>query len=190
MKNVYLLLLATASFLTANAQSEWHADPMHSKLGFGITHLGISTVDGHFKNFSVTATTKAADFSDAVFELSAETTSIDTDVEPRDKHLRSADFFDVEKFPKMTFKSTAIKKTGTDKYQLTGLLTLHGVSKSVTLELWYRGTVVNPQSKATTAGIQVTGVIKRSDFNVGPGFAPPMLSDEVWIKADCELVKK
>src|SRR5690606_16075532 len=133
---------------------------------------------------------KAADFSDAVFELSAETTSIDTDVEPRDKHLRSADFFDVEKFPKMTFKSTAIKKTGTDKYQLTGLLTLHGVSKSVTLELWYRGTVVNPQSKATTAGIQVTGVIKRSDFNVGPGFAPPMLSDEVWIKADCELVKK
>ncbi len=189
-KFILLLLCLNVIPAIAQKQSTWKADPNHSRLSFGITHLGIATIDGNFTKFTATATTTYADFSDAVFEMTAETASIDTDVEARDKHLRSADFFNVEKHPKMTFKSTAIKKTDTDKYQLFGLLTMNGISKSVTLDLWYRGQLVNPQSNATTAGVQVTGTIKRSDFNIGPKFAPPMLSDEVWIRADCEFIRQ
>jgi len=190
MKKLFSLLMF--SFLSASVfaqTSSWKVDPMHSQLSFSTTHLGISDVDGLFKKFEATATGSAADFSDAVFELSADVASINTEVEMRDKHLRSADFFDVEKFPTMTYKSTGIKKVAENKYTLTGNLTLHGVTKPVTMDLWYRGTIVNPQSKTPTAGFQLTGTIKRSDFGIGEKFAPPMLSDEVKIKADGEFKK-
>jgi len=183
---LFVALLSTATF----AQTTWNADPMHSKLTFGITHLGISDIQGLFNKFEATATTNNADFSDAVFELAVDVKSIDTEVGMRDDHLRSADFFEVEKYPAMTYKSTSIKKAGDNKYVLTGNLTLHGVTKPVTMNLWYRGTIVNQQSKATTAGFQLTGTIKRSDFGIGPKFPAPMLSDEVQIKADGEFIKK
>ena len=179
-------LISTASF----AQTTWKADPNHSKLTFSITHLGISDVDGLFKKFEASAITNKADFSDAVFELSADLNSINTEVEMRDKHLRSADFFEVEKYPTMTFKSTNIKSEGKDRYKLTGNLTLHGITKPVTMDLWYRGTIENPQSKALIAGFQLTGLLKRSDFNIGPKFVAPMLSDEVQIQADGEFKKQ
>jgi len=189
----FLMVALSASTLlsqTTFAQSTWNADPMHSKLAFSTTHLGISDIDGGFNKFTASAITNKADFSDAVFDLSVDVATINTLVEMRDKHLRSADFFDVEKFPTMTYKSTGIKKVSENKYQLTGDLTLLGVTKPVTMDLWYRGTIVNPQTKASTAGFQLTGTIKRSDFGVGPKFAPPMLSDEVKIKADGEFKQK
>jgi polyisoprenoid-binding protein YceI len=98
----------------------------------------------------------------------------------------------VEKYPKMTFKSTSIKKIGKekDKYKLMGNLTLHGITKPVTINMWYRGTITSPQSKAITAGFQFSGILKRSDFNIGSKFPPPMISDEVKIKADCEFIKQ
>jgi polyisoprenoid-binding protein YceI len=89
----------------------------------------------------------------------------------------------------MHFKSTSIKKAGKNKFKLTGDLTIHGVTEPVTMDLEYRGTVENPMSKKLTAGFQVTGVIKRSDFNLGNGFPPPVISDEVRIKADGEFVQ-
>jgi polyisoprenoid-binding protein YceI len=187
-----LLSLLIIGFLSTSVFAQttsWKSDPMHSQLSFSITHLGISDVEGLFKKFEATATGTAADFSDAVFELSADVASINTEVEMRDKHLRSADFFEVEKFPTMTFKSTGISKTAENKYKLSGNLTLHGITKPVAMDLWYRGTIVNPQSKTPTAGFQLTGTIKRSDFAVGEKFAPPMLSDEVKIKADGEFKK-
>ncbi|MBF0694946.1 MAG: YceI family protein [Flavobacterium sp.] len=189
MKKLFSLLFVGLLSSTMVAQTSWKADPMHSKLTFSATHLGIADVAGLFKNFELTATGKNADFSDAVFELSADVASIDTEVDMRDEHLRSADFFEVEKYPKMTFKSTSIKKSGDNRYKVTGNLTIRGMSKPVTLDFWYRGTVENPQSKATTAGFQVTGTIKRSDFGVGPNFKPPMISDEIAIKADGEFIK-
>ncbi|MBN8570746.1 MAG: YceI family protein [Ignavibacteria bacterium] len=94
---IAILLISTSLF----AQTTWKADPLHSKLTFSIMHLGISDVAGLFKTFDVTATATNADFSDAVFELSADVASINTEVEMRDNHLRSADFFEVEKYPKM-----------------------------------------------------------------------------------------
>lgn len=190
MKKLFSLLIV--AFLSASlfAQTKWNADPMHSKLTFSVTHMGISDVDGLFNKFQASATTNKADFSDAVFELSVEVPSINTQVEMRDNHLKSADFFEVETYPSMTFKSTSITKVSKDKYKLTGNLTLRGITKPVTMDLWYRGTNVDAKTNKSTSGFQLTGIIKRSDFNVGPKFPAPILSDEVKIKADGEFISE
>jgi polyisoprenoid-binding protein YceI len=182
-----LLLLSFGVF----AQDTWKADPYHSRLGFNVTHLGIADVPGHFSDYDVTITSAKPDFSDAVVELTAQIASIDTRVEQRNKHLKSADFFDAEKYATMSFKSTSIKKVDNNKYNLTGNLTMHGVTKPVTVTMLYRGTTANPNAKgAPVAGIQITGTVKRSDFGIGNGFPAPMISDEVEIKADGEFGKK
>jgi len=190
MKKLFIILTAFVA-LTAftSLNNIWKNDPPHSQLGFTVKHLGMSDISGVFHDFDVTVTSLKPDFSDAVVELNAKVASINTRVEARDNHLKSADFFDVEKYPTMHFKSTSLKNAGKNKYKLTGDLTLHGVTKQVTMDLEHRGTVENPMSKKPTAGFQVTGVIKRSDFNLGNGFPPPMISDEVRIKADGEFVQ-
>lgn len=190
MKKIALILAAIVT-LTAftTVLPIWQNDDPHSQLGFTVSHLGINDVSGTFNDFDVTLQSSKPDFSDAVIELSAKTASIDTRVEARNNHLKSADFFDVEKYPTMNFKSTAVKPTGKNKYKLTGDLTLHGITKPVTMDLLYKGTVENPMSKKQTAGFQVTGTIKRSDFNVGPKFPAPMISNEVKIKADGEFTQ-
>ena len=188
-----LILFISALFFTVSAlaQTIWVEDPMHSKLGFTVTHLGIADVPGYFDEYDVTITSSKEDFSDAVVELTAQTKSINTQVVPRDNHLRSVDFFDVEKYPTMTFRSTSIKKLSQGNYELTGNLTIHGVTKQIKVNMLYRGTTANPNAKgAPVAGIQITGTIKRSDFGVGPSFPPPMISDEVRIKADGEFGHK
>lgn len=184
-------ILATFITLTAftTAVSTWQNDDPHSQLGFTVNHLGIADVSGTFNDVDVTVKSSNPDFSDAAFELTAKTASIDTRVDARNNHLKSADFFDAEKFPTLFFKSTSIKKAGKNKYKLTGDLSLHGITKPVTMELLYKGTVENPMSKKHTAGFQITGTINRSDFNVGPGFPAPMISDEVRIKADGEFIQ-
>ncbi|QMU28159.1 YceI family protein [Adhaeribacter radiodurans] len=191
MKKLSFILSFLVLSLGVSAQSAWKADPNHSRLGFTVTHLGIADVPGHFDAYDVTITASNQDFSDAVVEMTAQTASINTRVEPRDKHLKSADFFDVEKFPAMTFKSTSIRKAGENKYKLTGNLTLRGITKPVTVDMRYRGTTANPNAKgAPVAGIQITGTIKRSDFGLGKDFPAPMISDEVEIKADGEFGQK
>lgn len=190
MKKVFSLLIVAFLSNSLFAQSKWNADPMHSKLSFSITHMGISDVDGLFNKFTASATSSKADFSDAVFELSVEVPSINTQVEMRDNHLKSADFFEVEKYPSMIFKSTAITRISKDKYKLTGNLTLRGITKPVTMDFWYRGTNVDTKTNKSTSGFQLTGIIKRSDFNVGTKFPAPILSDEVKIKADGEFISE
>jgi polyisoprenoid-binding protein YceI len=191
MRKITLVFSILLISLGAIAQDTWKADPFHSKLGFSVTHLGIADVPGHFGDYDVTITSSKEDFSDAVVELNVKVASINTRVEPRDNHLRSPDFFNVEQYPTMTFKSTSIKKAGKNKYKLTGDLTLHGVTKPVTVEMVHRGTTANPNANgAPVAGIQITGTIKRSDFGVGANFPAPMISDEVVIKADGEFGKK
>ena len=190
MKTLLSFLTVALLCTQAFAQTTWKMDPLHAKLTFTITHSGISDVMGLFKTFDVTITTSKADFSDAVFELSADVASINTEVEMRDNDLRSAHFFEVEKYPTMTFKSTSIKKISKDKYKLTGNLTIHGITKPVTMDLWYRGTAENPMNKVTSAGFQLTGSLKRSDFGIGPKFLPTMIGDKVSIKADGEFIKK
>jgi polyisoprenoid-binding protein YceI len=190
MKKLFSLLIVAFLSVSLFAQTKWNADLMHSKLTFSVTHMGISDVDGLFNKFQASATTNKADFSDAVFELSVDVPSINTQVEMRDNHLRSADFFEVETYPSMTFKSTSITKVSKNKYKLTGNLTLRGITKPVTMDLWYRGTNVDDKTKKSTSGFQLTGIIKRSDFNVGTKFPAPVLSDEVKIKADGEFISE
>ena len=186
------LFFAVILFVQASAFAQtttWKNDKMHSKLKFTVTHLLVSDVDGLFKNFDVTITTTRTDFSDAVFELSADAASINTEVEMRDNDLKSPNFFDVATYPKITFKSTSIKPDGQNKYKLTGNLTMHGVTKPVTMDLWYRGTTENPMSKKQDAGFKLTGKLKRSDFNIGSGTPSAIVSDEIEIKADGEFAQ-
>ena len=186
------LLFATALFVQASLFAQtttWKNDKMHSKLTFTATHLLVSDVDGLFKNFDVTLTATKPDFSDAVFQLAADVSSINTEVDMRDNDLKSANFFDVATYPTITFKSTAIKPDGQNKYKLTGNLTMHGVTKAVTMDLWYRGTTENPMSKKPDAGFKLTGTLKRSDFNIGSGTPSAIISDEIEIKADGEFGK-
>ena len=190
MKKISILLLAAVvAFSSFTVIENWKSDKAHSQLGFSVTHLGISDQSGSFKNFDVTIQSEKPDFSDAVITLTAEVASINTGVEMRDKHLKSADFFDAAKYPTLNFTSTGLTNVGKDKYKLTGNLTLHGITKPVTLDLLYRGTTTNPMSKAPTSGFQVTGTIKRSDFGIATGFPVAMLGDEVTIKADGEFGK-
>lgn len=190
MKKLLSFLVVALLSTQVFAQNTWKVDPYHAKLTFSVTHLGISDVAGLFKKFDVTITTGKADFSDAVFELSTDVASINTEVEMRDDDLRSANFFEVEKYPKMTFKSTSIKKISKDKYKLAGNLTLHGITKLVTMDLWFRGTAANPLNKITSAGFQLTGSLKRSDFGIGLKFLPSFIGDKVNIRTDGEFIKQ
>lgn len=190
MKKISILLVAAVvAFSSFKALENWKLDKGHSQLNFSVTHLGISDVSGVFKTFDATIKAEKPDFSDAVIELSADVASINTGIEMRDKHLKGADFFDVEKYPTLNFISTGLTNVGKNKYKLTGNLTLHGVTKPVTFDLLYRGTIAHPQSKAPVSGFQVTGTIKRTDFGIASGFPTTMLSDEVNIKADGEFGK-
>jgi polyisoprenoid-binding protein YceI len=189
MKKTILLIAAALFCLGVFAQTTWTNDKMHSKLGFTITHLMVSDVDGIFKDFTCTIVASKPDFSDAKFQLTVNTSSINTDVDYRDNDLKSANYFDVAKFPTMTFTSTSITPVSANHYKLNGDLTLHGVTKPVTMDLWYRGTITNPMSKKDDAGFKLTGVIKRSDFNFAPQAGSTMLSDEVTITANGEFGK-
>lgn len=189
MKKITLFVFTLAASFSSFAQT-WTSDKAHSQLKFDITHLGVSTISGSFTDFTASVNAAQADFSDAKFELTAQTASINTGIEQRDNHLKSADFFDAATNSTITFKSTSLKKVSAGKYKVTGDLTLHGVTKPVTLDLWYRGTIENPMSKKPTAGFRVTGSIKRADFNFGTKFPAPMLADEVAIFADGEFAKQ
>ncbi len=187
MKKAVALLTLIVFTTAAFAQTTWKNDKMHSKLTFTVTHLAVSDVEGLFKNFDVTITTSKPDFSDAGFEMTADAASINTDVEMRDNDLKSDHFFDVQKYPSLTFKSTSVKAISKDKYNVSGNLTMHGVTKPVTMQLWYRGTITNPMSKKQDAGFQLTGTVKRLDFGIGQSYPSAMLSDDVQIKADGEF---
>lgn len=187
MKKLFIATVLVLSSLAVYSQTTWTNDPAHSRLGFVVKHLTISEIDGRFTDFSVKVTTSKADYSDAQIELTAKVASINTDVEARDNHLKSADFFDVEKYPTLTFKSTLLKKTGKNKGKLYGTLTFHGITKPVVLDVQYFGSVVNSMNNADTAGFQITGEIKRSDFDLGTKYPEAMISDKIKIVANAEF---
>jgi polyisoprenoid-binding protein YceI len=190
MKKTLITLFTAVALLAFKpiADSTWTVDSAHSKLGFSITHMMVSDVEGTFKSFTATVTSSKDDFSDAVVNLSADVASVSTDNDARDKHIKTPDFFDAEKYPKLTFKSTSFKKSGDKTYKVTGDLTLKGITKSVTFDATYRGTYTN-QMKKNVAGFKVSGTIKRKDFNIGANFPVAALSDEVTLIANAEFVK-
>lgn len=191
MKKLFSLAFALVLSISAFSQKTLANDPAHSRIQFEVTHLGINDITGNFKGAVLTINTDDKNFVNSKFSFTVDMNTINTDVEARDNHLKSADFFDVSKYPQMVFKSTSIAKTDVDKkYIMKGDLSLHGITKPVTVELYYKGSTVNPMSKANTYSYQVHSVISRSEFNIGPKFPAPMISDEVRIKGDFELTEK
>jgi polyisoprenoid-binding protein YceI len=144
--------------------TKWVLDPMHSEVQFKVKHLVISTVTGSFKTFEGELTTESDDFEGADVSFSLDVNSIDTNQEQRDGHLKSAEFFDAETYPKISFKSTSFTKDG-DDYKLTGDLTIKDVTKSVTLNVEHGG-VAGDFYGNTKAGFEVTGKINRKDFGL------------------------
>jgi polyisoprenoid-binding protein YceI len=188
MKKYFLLMAVAIVSLLGNAQTKiWTNDPAHSRLGFIVKHLTISEIEGRFSDFSVQVTTSKADYSDAKIVLTAKVASINTDVDARDTHLRSADFFDAEKYPTLTFKSTSAKKISAKKGLLFGYLTFHGITKPVTLNVDFYGLVTNPMNKKETAGFKITGTIKRTDYQLGPKFPEAFIGENVRIVANVEF---
>ncbi|WP_207423402.1 YceI family protein [Desertivirga brevis] len=178
--------LALLSFKFADAT--WTLDKSHAKLGFSVSHMMVSDVEGSFKKFDATVKSTKDDFTDASVELSAETNSVDTDNDQRDAHVKNADFLDAEKYPTLSFKSTSVKKVADKKYKVKGNLTLHGVTKPVELNAT-ANTGVNPMNKKTISGWKVSGIIKRSDFGIGAKVPSAVVGDEVTLNANAEFIK-
>ncbi|WP_189604837.1 YceI family protein [Salinimicrobium marinum] len=183
---LFIAFLSTSMF----AQTTWKADPAHTQVSFGITHMGIAEVEGTFSEFEGTIVATEDDFSDAEYDIVIEVPSIDTGVEMRDNHLKNEDFFDAKNHPKMTFKSNSSEKVSEGKYKVTGDLSFHGITKPVTLDVWYRGTVENPQNGDVISGFAISGDVKRSDYNLGSDFPEAVLSDKVVIDVDGEFKKQ
>lgn len=160
---IAILLLAAASF--SFAQTNWSIDKSHSKIGFSVTHLVITEVEGQFKNFEAKITTASENFDNASIEFTADVNSIDTYNEKRDNHLMSDDFFNAEKFPKLIFKSKSLKKIDDKNYKLVGDLTIRDITKEVTLDAKYSGTITDPWGN-TKAGFKIDGDINRFDYGL------------------------
>lgn len=143
----------------------WKIDPTHSEIEFKVKHLVISTVTGKFTEFDATLETEDGTFEGADIKFNADIASISTGVEDRDNHLKSADFFDAENFPKLTFDSTSFEKVEDSTYKLTGHLTIKETTKEVTLDVEHGGTVEDPYGQ-TKAGFEISGEINRKEFGL------------------------
>ncbi len=146
-------------------KTTWAIDPTHSEVEFKIKHLVISTVKGIFKEFTGSVDVEGEDFTSAEFHFEANVDSIFTNQADRDGHLKSADFFDVTNFPKITFNSTAVTKKSDDTYMITGDLTVRDVTKSIQLTAEFGGVATDPYGNVK-AGFEITGVINRKEFGL------------------------
>lgn len=190
-----LLTLVFALFVSAawSQTQVWDLDKSHSSINFAIDHMVISETTGKFDAFTVEAKADKPDFTDAKFRVEIEAKSINTADEKRDGHLKNADFFDVEKFPKIIFEGKSFSKQKNGQYKVTGTLTIHGISKEVTLDGKFNGIVKDPWG-GTRAGLKIWGVLDRYDYGLkynsvleAGGLA---VGKEVRLNASVELVKK
>lgn len=169
----------------------WQLDPTHSELGFKVKHLMITNIKGEFRNFS--AEIDGEDFSKAAISAMIDTSSIFTNEDNRDAHLKNADFFDVDSHKEMTFKGSSLTKIDDENFELTGMLSIKGISKEIKLGVEYGGTSTDPWGNEKM-GFSINGKINRSDY--GLNFNAPLetggflLGEEVKISADLQFVKK
>jgi polyisoprenoid-binding protein YceI len=199
MKSLKLLVsaLATSAALAVSLSAvadttSWTLDGSHSRVGFTVPHLVVSSVSGRFKVISGTVALDEANLAKSQVSITIQTNSIDTDEPKRDEHLRSPDFFDVAKYPTITFESTKITPAGGTKYKLQGNLTLHGVTKPVTLDANISKAIKNPWGKMVR-GVKIGGKVKRSDFgltwNKALETGGMVVGDEVTLDIQVEINK-
>ena len=169
----------------------WEVDPVHSSVEFQVKHLGISTVKGQFKEFEGTLESGP---EGVLARGTVQTASVDTREPQRDEHLRSADFFEVERFPQIDFRSSEISTTGEDEFEIHGELTIHGITRPVTLQATLEGVELSDHQGNTRVGISATGQINRSDFemrfNAALGSGNVVVGDKVKILVEISAVKQ
>ncbi len=190
-KNALLVLLL--AFAVGGTQAAtWNIDQAHSSVGFTVRHMVISKITGKFNDFDGTVEFDGEDLSSGKAQVTVRMASVDTDNEKRDDHLRTGDFFEVEKYPTMTFKSTRVSNVDGDKFRLTGILTLKDVSKEVIFDCKFNGKLNDPWGNVR-AGFSAETEINRQDFNVsfskvldGGGL---VVSDNVRINLELELIQ-
>jgi|ERR1017187_297755 polyisoprenoid-binding protein YceI len=187
MKKIIITIAVFAITFIADAQNIYTLDKNHSKVGFSATHFEISHVEGRFKNITATLTAKKEDFTDAIIEMTADVKSIDTDIEMRDSDLKSENWFDANKYPTLTFKSTSFKKVSGKIYRLDGNITIHGITKAISLDVVYNGKALNPMTKKSSVGFTITGKLNRKDFLVGTG-GNSVVSDEIELMSNAEFI--
>ena len=172
-------------------ETTWQLDPTHSEIGFKVKHLMITNIKGEFRNFS--AAIDGEEFSKAAISAMIDTSSIFTNEDNRDAHLKNADFFDVDNHKEMTFKGSSLNKIDDENFELTGMLSIKGISKEIKLDVEYGGTSTDPWGNEKM-GISINGKINRSDyglnFNAALETGGFLLGEEVKISADLQFVKK
>ena len=164
MRKISIVMLAFVFIALSASAQKWEVEKVHSSVGFSVKHLVISKVKGNFKDFSGTINFDGENWDKASTEMTVMVGSIDTDDEKRDAHLKSADFFDSEQFPEMSFKSKKVIKGEGNSFQLVGDLTIHGVTKEVTFDCEFNG--VADFMGTTKAGFSAKAKIDRQDFGV------------------------
>ena len=184
--------MSTTATTTA-IRTKWALDPSHSELAFKVKHLMISNVKGEFRKFNASIEAVGTDFSHARVHATMDTTSIFTNDENRDKHLRGADFFDTEKHPSLEFNGTAMEHMSGSDYKLTGDLTIKGITKPVTLDVEFGGTNIDPWGNEKMA-FSLNGKIDRKAWGLNWNSALEkggvLVSDEVRITAELQFVNK
>ncbi|MGA2138433.1 MAG: YceI family protein [Verrucomicrobiia bacterium] len=196
MRIIRIITLGVAAVLigtTAQALDTYRVDPAHTSVNFSIEHMVINTVHGRFRQFEGSITVDP-DNGNALKGASGtiQAKSIDTDIERRDNHLRSSDFFDVEKFPTITFESTEVRKDGSDQV-LVGKFTMHGVTKDVSLPFKLKGPIKGPMGNMIV-GLEVNAKLNRKDYGLTWNKAIEagglMVGEDVTIQINAELVKQ
>lgn len=177
---------------TETTTTKWSLDPTHSEIIFKIKHLMITNVKGEFQKFDATIESNNGDFSNATVSAVIDTDSIYTNNSDRDAHLKSADFFDAEQFPEITFNSTELNKLDDENYQLKGILNMHGVEKELVLDVEFGGFIKDPYGNHK-AGFSINGKLNRKDWGLNWNAALEaggvMVSDEVRLSAEVQFVK-
>lgn len=192
MKKTILILAAVIGSLSTQAQN-WKVDDVHTNVGFSVDYMVVSELEGTFKKYDAVVTSEKPDFSDLKLTFNVDVNSINTDNEMRDKHLKGDDFFNADKFPKVTFKSVAVKKISDKKYVLEGDLTIRDVTKRVKFDVNYGGTVKDPWGN-TKAGFKASTKINRLDYGLKYNSAlesgEMVASNEVTININTVLIKQ
>jgi polyisoprenoid-binding protein YceI len=185
--------MATAVIQAPAGLTTWQIDPAHTAAGFAVRHLMISTVRGRFSDVQGTVSLAGDDFRTARVNVAIGVASVDTREPQRDAHLRSADFFDADHFPTMTFRSRKVDAAGADRFTVTGDLTIRGVTREVVLHVTDEGRVRDPWG-GERAGFSATTTINRADFgltwNAALETGGVVVGDTVRISIDVELVKQ
>ena len=192
-KSAIVIAMIVALPVLAHADS-WQIDPMHTSVEFTVRHMMISNIKGVFEKTSGTVTVEGSDPTSAKIDATIDASSIDTRVDRRDEDLKSPNFLDVAKYPTITFKSTKVEAAGEGKWKVTGNLTLHGVTKSVVLDVESSGAPIKDPFGNTRAGASATTKINRKDFgltyNKTLETGGVMVGDDVAISIDVEAIKK